>query len=410
MGRDFASKGPEDRARDLNVDCELLPYSAEAIAFIKDWRGRGGKAVLVSAGYRLLAERISQFLGVFDEVLDTNATQTDRAGSNLRKDRSDGSVHLAGNAFDNRAQPLAPKIIMARDLRSHSVAPYIKALRPHQWIKNSLVFLPVLLAHQLTLHTGLQALLAFVAFSLVASGVYVLNDLLDLAADRAHPRKRKRPFAAGLIPLQHGTWMSPLLFCTGSVVALSLGSDVFLVLVGYMIVTTLYSISLKHRFILDICTLAGLYTLRVVAGAVATGTALSLWLLVFSVLFFFSLAAVKRQAELVGWSVSGQTLGKGRGYGVGDLGLVERLAIIAGALSVTFLAVYLNTPTVSDQFGNPVAIWGVCLILTVWLGRIILVTHRGGLQDDPVLFAVTDWVSWFCLGLVFLFMLSGNVS
>jgi len=273
-------------------------------------------------------------------------------------------------------------------------------MRPHQWVKNTLVFLPALLAGQLDPETLLTCVFAFVDFCLLAAGVYVLNDIFDLATDREHPRKRSRPFASGDIPIQHGPWMVFGFFAAGLAMAMSLGLAALVTALAYVGLTTFYSISLKHRFFVDICTLSALHTLRVVAGAAATHIALSAWLLSFCLAFFFSLAAVKRLAELVGGPASGHPRGSGHGYDVEDLALVERMAIGAALTSVLILLLHFYIDAPDGLFTSPLAKWGSCVVLLAWLGRIILAARRGQVQDDPVLFTVTDWISWLCLGLI----------
>src|SRR5690606_2601373 len=180
-----------------------------------------------------------------------------------------------------------------------SVKPYIKELRPHQWSKNVLVFLPMLAAHQLDGQTFFLSLLAFLSFSLVASSVYVLNNLLHLAADRAHPRTKLRPFASGSVPIAHGTWMAAGLLILGGLIAMSINASFLLAMAAYYLLTVAYSVHLKRRIVIDILVLAGLYTARIIAGGFATDIKLSVWLLALSVFLFLSLAAVKRQAELI---------------------------------------------------------------------------------------------------------------
>jgi 4-hydroxybenzoate polyprenyltransferase len=291
--------------------------------------------------------------------------------------------------------------------RSGSAKAYLKALRPHQWLKNFLVFLPMLAAHKWDAETFGQSLLAFVAFSLVASGVYVLNDLLDLSADRAHPRKRNRPLASGALPIAHGTWLVPILLLSGLAFAIPLGSLFVLVLLGYCSATTAYSLWLKRHMIIDICTLAGLYTTRVVAGGVATGIPLSVWLLAFSIFFFFSLAAVKRQAELIDGVATGAVTAHGRSYHVNDLPVVASMATASGYVSVLVMALYLNSPTVSALYSYPEALWGICLVLLYWISRMVMATNRGNMHDDPLVFAVKDRISLICLALVVGFAVGG---
>ena len=286
---------------------------------------------------------------------------------------------------------------------------YFKSLRPHQWLKNLLVFLPMLAAHQLTADTFVQSFLAFIAFGLVASSAYVLNDLVDLAADRSHPRKRNRPLASGALPTTHGIWLTPLLFVAGLIFAALLGFDFVLVMLGYYVATTAYSLDLKRRLIIDIFTLAALYTMRIIAGAVATGISLSVWLLAFSIFFFFSLAAIKRQAELVHGVACGEISAKGRGYHADDLPILPMMATSSGYASVLVMALYLNSPAVGELYSEPRALWGVCLVIFFWISRMVMLTHRGRMHDDPLVFAMTDLISHISLSVVIVFALAATV-
>jgi 4-hydroxybenzoate polyprenyltransferase len=293
------------------------------------------------------------------------------------------------------------------DIAGRSPEPYIRALRPHQWLKNVLVFLPMLAAHQLDKPTSISSLLAFISFSLVASAVYVVNDLVDLSADRAHPRKRNRPFASGSIPVAHGVWMALGLVLLGGCLAALVNLEFPMVVAGYFILSTAYSIYFKKQIIIDICVLAGLYTIRIVAGSVAASVPMSEWLLAFSAFFFLSLAAVKRQAELVD-SASREKLGaSGRGYKTDDLPIVSMVAIGAGYVSVLVLALYVNSPIVVSLYAHPKALWGVCAVLLYWLTRSIMIAHRGQMHDDPVVYAAKDPVSQLCLLFVLGFVALG---
>ncbi|MFP4043823.1 MAG: UbiA family prenyltransferase, partial [Rhodosalinus sp.] len=285
--------------------------------------------------------------------------------------------------------------------------PLLRAIRPQQWLKNLLVFLPLLVAHRFTLPAIGEAALAFVVFSLVASSVYLLNDLLDLEADRAHPRKRERPFASGALPLSWGTALAPGLLLAGGLLALPLGPEFLGVMAVYYLVTTAYSFVLKRRLVVDICALAALYTLRIIAGGVATGIPLSVWLLAFSMFFFFSLAATKRQAELVSSAEEGAEKAPGRGYMTDDLPLVSNMAVASGYVSVLVMALYINSPAVTVLYSATEPLWGICLILLYWLSRMVMLAHRGQMHDDPVVFAVKDPVSLLCGALIFALVLSG---
>lgn len=414
------------------VDVALLPYNTEIVAYVERWRAEGGRTLLVTASDRGVAERIAAHLDIFDEVHGSDGT-TNLKGANKAAFLEDrygerGFAYLGDAAADLPVWAKAGQAITAtpsRALRAKvdalggetdhvetgkpALKSYLRAIRPHQWLKNVLVFLPMLAAHQFALATFAQALLAFVVFSLVASSVYVLNDLLDLSADRAHARKRNRPFAAGAIPLAHGTWLAPLLLVSGFLLALPLGLNFILVMLAYYITTMAYSMHLKRRIIIDICVLAGLYTLRIFAGGVATGIPLSVWLLAFSIFFFFSLAAVKRQAELADAMASNKRQAIGRGYRAEDLQVVTGMATSAGYVSVLVMALYATSENVTALYARPYPLWGVCLVLFYWISRMVMVTHRRRMHDDPIVFAVKDRVSQICLVLIVIMLVAGTL-
>ncbi|RYH10991.1 UbiA family prenyltransferase [Tropicimonas sp. IMCC6043] len=403
-----------------DVDVTTLPYDAAVIERVRDWRARGGRTALVTASDQAIAEAVAAHLGLFDEVHgsdgDTNLKGEEKAAfletrygagnfAYMGDSRADLAVWAragtaitvnAPQALRDEAAARAPEIEHV-GAANRSWKPYLKALRPHQWMKNVLVLLPMLAAHQFIPLTLLQSLGAFLAFSLVASSVYVVNDLLDLSADRAHPRKRNRPFAAGAIPIADGSWMAAGLIGAGTLVSVLLGMPFLIIIAVYFITTTAYSLVLKRRAIIDICTLALLYTLRIIAGGTATGIPLSVWLLAFSIFFFLSLAAVKRQAELV------DTIGRdkegisGRGYTASDLSVISMMAIASGYVSVLVMALYVNSINVMELYSAPAFLWGICLVLLYWISRVVMIAHRGHMHDDPVIFAVRDKISRGCL-------------
>lgn len=415
------------------VDVALLPYNDEVIAYIRAASAAGRQTVLITASDQRLADRIATYLGLFDAVHGSTATGNLKGAEKAALlDRLYGAGawdYMGDHAADlevwSRAAKAvtvnAPAALQAKVAQlgipvDHLQAErprardYFRALRPHQWLKNTLVFLPALAAHQLDPATLGAALLTFVVFSLVASSVYLLNDLLDLAADRAHPRKRNRPLAAGRIPILHGTLLAPALLVTGLALAVPLGAPLLASVLVYYVLTTAYSLDLKRRLVVDICTLAGLYTIRIVAGGAACGIPLSVWLLAFSIFFFFSLASVKRQAELVDGLHSGKKKLGGRGYEVGDLPIVSAMAIASGFLSVLVLALYLTSPEVDALYANSAILIGICPILLYWISRMVMITHRGRMHDDPVVFAVRDRTSRICLGLIVAFAIAGTIT
>lgn len=402
------------------VDVTTLPYDEVVLDHIRDWRASGGRTALVTAADQALADRISAHLGLFDETHGSNgqtnlkgsakaAFLTEHFGAGRFAYMGDHAADLAVWAESGAIITVNAKPDVARRAEAlgkpieHIVTaqpvlrPFLKALRPHQWLKNVLIFVPVLAAHQINAPTLLQGLMAFVAFSMIASGVYLLNDLLDLGPDRAHPRKRKRPFASGALPVAVGTFVAPGFLLGGLCLSIPLGWPFVTLMACYFVLTTAYSLHLKRKIVIDICVLAGLYTLRIVAGGVATGIEISVWLFAFAIFFFFALAAVKRQAELVDLAERGKLDVVGRGYHVNDLPIISMIALGSGFVSVLVLALYLNTPDVRELYAQPSVLWGVFVIQLYWITRIVLITHRGQMHDDPVIYAVKDKVSRICL-------------
>lgn len=412
------------------VDVHTLPYDASVIAYIEAWRAAGGRTALVTASDDSIAQDIGVHLKLFDDVHGSDGTTNlkgeqkahflvEKYGEKQFSYMGDSKADLTIWKYAKRAITInASKSIMARvvqmsdeveHLETHSptVGAYLKAIRPHQWMKNALIFLPMLAAHQIDGPSFLSSLLAFIAFSFVASSVYVLNDLLDLNADRVHPRKRLRPFAAGSIPIVSGIWMVAGLLVLGATIALFLGPVFFSVLAGYYALTTAYSLYLKRRIVIDICVLAGLYTVRIVAGGAATGIPLSVWLLAFSIFFFLSLAAVKRQAELVDNVKQGKLRASGRGYHVDDLPIISMISISAGYVAVLVMVLYVNSPAVVDLYPTPEALWGVCAVLLYWITRTVMLAHRGWMHDDPVVYAAKDRLSQVSLLIIWAFVMAG---
>ncbi len=276
----------------------------------------------------------------------------------------------------------------------------LRAIRPHQWAKNVLVLVPLFAAHRLAdLDALAYSVAALVAFCLCASSVYVLNDMLDVEADRAHPRKSKRPFASGDLSLATGLVLSPVLLAAAALIAAFLPVKFELALGVYYALTCAYSTLLKRFLLVDAVALAGLYTLRIIGGAGAATVALSFWLLLFSVFLFLSLAFVKRYAELDSLRRRQKLQALGRGYHVEDLRVLQSFGAASGYLSVLVLALYINSPEVEPLYHRPKAIWMLCVLLLYWISRVWMTTHRGGMHDDPVVYALRDRVS-LCLGLL----------
>ncbi len=390
----------------LPIDPATLAIRPEIATLIADARAAGNRVILASASAAANVEAIADHLGWFDAAIGSSTT------SNLKGDTKLAMIRTreTGGAFDYAGDSRADVVIWAAARTGYSVGhnPHlgnvqmlrerpskwralIKAMRPHQWAKNALIFVPLLTAGQLLNRPALlHATLAMVAFSLIASSVYLVNDMLDIPADRAHKTKYKRPLASGALSIPLAIVAAVLLMVIplgASLVAL--GRATTLVLLAYLTLTTAYSFRLKSVMTLDVITLACLYTVRIVAGATAIHVHLSFWLFTFSVFFFLSLAYLKRYTELSSASEAG-ILVKGRGYLPEDLRVVETSGIAAGMLSILVLALFINSLTGSLAYKTPELLWLLCLPLLYWINRVWMMARRGQVEGDPVAFAIKD--------------------
>ena len=404
-------------AKRINFNAAILPYNHVFLAWLQSQRNAGRELWLcTSSNYRLaypVAEHLKIFSGVFASTDDINLSGRTKARQlvdkfgeecfdycgNHRVDlavwqHSQGAVGVnCSNRLTNEAGSLV-EIRAVFPKTSGILKPILKALRPHQWAKNVLVFVPLAAAHKINDGACVeQALFAFLAFGLCASSVYLLNDMLDLEVDRQHPRKCKRPFASGNLSLIVGFTLIPLLLLSAIVFAVSLPSMFLIVLGGYYALTVAYSFGLKRIVLVDTLTLAGLYTARVVAGAMAIDVPLSFWLLLFSVFLFLSLALVKRYAELDNMQRQGKLKAAGRGYHIKDLPILHGFGIASGYLSVLVLALYINSAAVESLYRHPKVIWFLCVLLLFWISRVWLKAYCGTMYDDPVVFAMKDKTS-----------------
>lgn len=405
---------------------EKLPLNEDCLSLIANARARGAKVVLASASDERIVESVATSLGLFDEwygsTRERNLSGPEKAKLLVEKFGTKGFDYVGDSAKDqavwveaNRAFSMGASAGVRRSLdAAHDdavhinpasglgwTAAHIKALRPHQWAKNLLVFVPILASHELTLQNLFHAAIAFVALSLAASSVYIVNDLVDLTADRSHPRKNRRPFASGAIPLRDGLVMAPLLLLAALALSVTLLPPLFLVVLGgYYTCTILYSFWLKQKVLIDIVLLAGLYTVRIIAGNAATGIEFSPWMLAFSMFLFFALAIVKRQTELVDMIRSNDARTLKRGYRVEDLSLIQSMGAASGYVSVLVLALYLNSVQADRLYNSPIILWLVCPLLLYWISRMLLLGARGQMHDDPIVFTTKDYVSYLIGGAI----------
>jgi 4-hydroxybenzoate polyprenyltransferase/phosphoserine phosphatase len=415
----------ERLAEEIALDPRHLPYREKVLALIASERAAGRSVILASASHARVVQAVHDHLGIFDAFLATES-------ENLKGERKlaaiaahlggapfayagDSAADLAVGAESERAIAINPSRSVTRQLarlgRPHEIwrddggrlRLLMKQIRVHQWVKNILVFVPAVAGHRFDPGAAWTALLTFVAFSLCASTVYVLNDVLDVEADRAHPTKRRRPFASGSLSLRTGLMLCPLLLAGAMTAASLLPPDVWILLGVYLVLNLAYSFKLKELLIIDTVVLSAFYTLRILAGGAATNVPVSEWLLAFSVFFFFGLAMVKRYTELLATKAAGGP--RGRGYRQEDAPPILAMGVASSLLAVLIIVLYLNGADVRRLYPHWERLWTVTPILLYWSARLWTLAHRGSVHEDPVMFTVKDRVSWLvaaAVGAVFL--------
>jgi len=399
-------------------DPALLPYRSQVLDSLLELKNDGKRLVLATAADERVARAVSRHLGLFDDVIASDG-EMNCAGTNklLAIERRFGRAAFAYWGDSHADLPLwqaaaeayvvGPRRRVSNAARAicspHSVfvtgraraGALVAALRPHQWVKNLLVLLPLFLAHEWDQLAKLAlALVGLAAFSAAASAIYVVNDLLDIEADRRHSSKRRRPFAAGDLSVPAGL----LLACSAGVAAFALAfgcvsSRFTCWLAVYLALTTAYSLFLKKQLILDVILLAGLYTLRIVAGAAAVDVPLSPWLLAFAMFFFLSLALGKRYIELRSVADRPEAVLPGRGYCADDAQLLESIGPTSGYLAVLVFCLYIDSNAVGALYRHPWVLWSICPVLLYWITRFWLLARRKQVSDDPVVFALKDKAS-----------------
>jgi 4-hydroxybenzoate polyprenyltransferase/phosphoserine phosphatase len=403
-------------ARRVTLAGDTLPWNRELLAWLHGERARGRRIVLATASNAALARAVTAPLGLFDEVLGSSAELNLKAGAK----RDALAARFGARGFDYAGNDAADLAVWSAARRAIIVGanpellrraaaccdiekafdappargwPWLRAMRPHQWVKNLLVFVPVLTAHLLAdAGARANALVAFFALCLAASAVYIVNDLADLESDRRHPEKRARAFAAGRLPLAAGLAMAPLLFAAAALVSLRLGPDFIVAISAYLAIALAYTLWLKRVAVADVLVLAVLYTLRIAAGAAAIGVVVSHWLLAFSMFLFLSLALGKRHAELARLEarLTADARAAGRGYRAGDHYAVAIFGACSGYLAVLVFALYVTSADVRLLYRDPAILWAVPPLLLFWVTRVWLLAHRRELGEDPVLFAIRD--------------------
>lgn len=418
----------EQLAKRSSLKVALLPYRADVISYLEDqFTTHKRKIILCTGSWHQIADDIGALYPWVDSVVattaDKNLTGKNKAQWAVNTFGERGFDYLGNEEKDlalwkvsrhalvvgsDKLAKKAAKVTVVEKKFPVAVASFkvwLKAIRIHQWAKNALVFVPIIVAHELSVNNFLQVTLAFFSLGLCASATYLLNDMFDLEADRQHRVKSNRPLAAGLISIPAGVLAGTLLMVSGLLVALTINVYFVASLLIYLLLTVLYSFRLKKLQTIDVIVLACLFTIRVIAGGMAIGVQPSFWLLCFSMFIFLSLALVKRVAELIRveqFSSDAKVL-KGRGYYSADIVILQSLGGASGFLAVFVFALYINSPEVASMYHLPELLWLMCPVLGYWVMRIWMLTARNQMNEDPISFAVTDRNSWLA------FLLMGGV-
>lgn len=412
----------EQIARRVNIDVGVLPYNTKLLDYLRDEHSSGRPLYLCTASNERFAQQVASHFGMFDGIVASTG-EHNLLGPNKAKalvdQFGDHGFDYCGDARsdipvwrrarraivvgDHHIATAARKANAATiyfEQKRHYVPLVLEEMRIYQWVKNVLIFLPLLTAHRFTdIGAVIATCIAFASFSLCSSSVYLLNDMLDLDADRRHERKRGRPFAAGNLPLSLGMAMSVAMLAGSATLATLLPWRFGAVLAAYFATTVAYSFSLKRLPLIDVFALACLYTVRVIAGGAAGGIYLSYWLILFCVPIFLSLAMVKRYVELNGLLHAGKSELVGRGYITQDLSILCAFGTASGYLAVLVLALYVNSPEFKVLYHHPVALWVLFPLTLYWISRIWMFAFRGQMHDDPIVFTFKDNVSRAVMGL-----------
>jgi len=399
----------------VSVRVDLLRYNHALLLYLRQQKAQGRRLILISASHQTYVRAVADHLGLFDDAIGSDPTHNCSGINKLARiqqrdshfsyaadhrvdlviwQQADSAVVVDVGAGLKRQIADVTTIEQEFERPRLGLRPYVRALRPHQWLKNTLVFLPLILAHEVAnIALIWQSVVAFVCFGLCASSVYVLNDLLDLPSDRQHHSKSLRPFAAGDIPLVHGLLISPVLLALSFSLSSVLPAAFTLILAVYYLCTGLYSFALKRLMLVDVIMLAALYTLRLLSGVAAISVDPSFWLLTFSMFLFFSLAVVKRYAELDYLQEAGISQSEGRGYYAGDLNMMAMFGSTSAFLAVMVFALFINDEETRNQYRTPEILWLICPLLLYMITRIWLLAARGRIAEDPIVFALKDRAS-----------------
>ncbi len=408
-------------AAEIELDPHRLPWNEAVVEFVQARAATGQPIWLATAADQRHAETVARHLGLFDRIFASSPGHNLKGWRKveaLRKVAPAGFDYIGDAGADWplllearrgwTAGPAAERLARAASRRGARVEALpgddsptgggislVQLIRPHQWLKNALVLLPLVTAHHWhDAATVTNSLLALAAFCLVASAAYVLNDLLDVEHDREHPRKRERPIASGAVSQPLALGLLPLLLLAATGLALPLPWQAAAALLAYFLLTTLYSVYLKRVAFIDILTLTLLYNLRIVCGAAAAGIWLSYWLVAFTLFLFLALATMKRVNELRELSGAADQRAIGRGYVSGDERLLLPFGIGCSMAATVVLGLYMTGDTMREVYSRPLSLVALVPVVLLWQGHLWLATIRGRMHDDPLVYAVRDPATW----------------
>ena len=413
----------------VQIQYQLLPYNMEVISFLEKEFAAGRKIILATASPLSVALEVAKVHPIFSEVYGTENDINLKGANKLKllvKKFGEGKFDYIGdakvdvqifacsrycylvnpaNAVERKAKNL-PGFKNNFNASKTKLTDYLKAIRIYQWIKNILIFVPLITSHKLSVFNLSLSFLGFISFSLVASAGYLLNDLLDLNSDRKHPRKQFRPVASGKLSIINTVLLSIIFLVMGIGLAASLNLLFLVILLLYFCISFSYSLLFKKMVLYDVFILALLYSIRVFAGGLLIDVALSFWLIAFSTFIFLSLAFVKRYSELIQMRDAPDLKNHGRAYAVEDINLLQVMGIVSGFLSAVVFSLYINSPEVTQLYSKPKILWAISFLFLFWISRIWLFTTRGKMTDDPIVFAIKDVTSYFVFLLTGLLILA----
>jgi 4-hydroxybenzoate polyprenyltransferase len=418
-------------AEEIKLNPELLPYNESVLSYLKEQKSLGRYLVLATASDEKIARSVSQHLALFDEVIASDGKRNLRgvikANALINRFGVRGFSYLGNDKADLEVWKNAKTGILVNTTKSLSTQAenlveiearlsqpinkkeaIVQELRPHHWLKNLLVFVPIILANAFSdFEAWIQTSIVFLALCSTASGIYVINDIFDLEADRQHSNKRHRPIACGSITIKEAFILVPSMLFIGFI--LSYITSTFLLVLTYAFIGVIYSVYFKKKPLVDIFTLAGFYTIRLFIGGVASGHLVSLWLLAFSVFLFLSLAIIKRLSELRKLSIKSNSNILRRGYYAEDVYILQAMGVASSFVSTVVLALYVQSDVAASQYARPDILWALVPAMLFWQCRMWLSVSRGNMHDDPVVYAAKDKVTWAVVLALLLIILAANI-